>query len=165
MLPGWRAALSLFLFLVAAALSWSSTRALARQFRIDAALGEEDRLVRSGGPYRFMPNPIYTSMLLVLSAVDRRRVARKTIRARVSNLEARAAGLLTSFLTSRREQAELADPTAADYYIVLIEDRGLTGRDRALGFGKSHQDFIGAGLGDGGRRGLVSMTNFHRHLE
>jgi protein-S-isoprenylcysteine O-methyltransferase Ste14 len=67
MLPGWRAALSVTLFLVAAALSWSSARALARQFRIDAALGEEDRLVRSG-PYHFMRNPIYTSMLLILSA-------------------------------------------------------------------------------------------------
>ncbi|PYV84947.1 MAG: hypothetical protein DMG93_03050 [Acidobacteria bacterium] len=36
--------------------------------RIDAALGAEHRLVRSG-PYALVRNPIYTSMLLVLCAV------------------------------------------------------------------------------------------------
>ncbi|MBV9182584.1 MAG: isoprenylcysteine carboxylmethyltransferase family protein [Acidobacteria bacterium] len=66
-LPGWRAALSIVLWLLAALLSWTSAQTLAGQFRIDAALGPEHRLVRSG-PYGVMRNPIYTSMLLVLSA-------------------------------------------------------------------------------------------------
>ena len=35
--------------------------------RIDAALGAEHELIRSG-PYGLVRNPIYTSMLLVLSA-------------------------------------------------------------------------------------------------
>ena len=105
------AALSILLFLVAAALSWSLTRALHRQFRIDAAIGEEDRFVRSG-PYRLMRKPhLYIhapgtlrhrsdpSQLAPLSfesrsicrgyagpSRDRRRVVRKKIRERVSNL-------------------------------------------------------------------------------
>jgi protein-S-isoprenylcysteine O-methyltransferase Ste14 len=56
------------LFALAALLSWTSSRALAGQLRIDAALGAEHRLVRSG-PYALVRNPIYTSMLLVLCAV------------------------------------------------------------------------------------------------
>src|SRR5436305_8818174 len=67
-LPSWRAAASVVLFLLAAALSWTSCRALAGQLRIDAALGAEHRLVQSG-PYALVRNPIYTSMLLVLCAV------------------------------------------------------------------------------------------------
>ncbi|HXF14478.1 MAG TPA: isoprenylcysteine carboxylmethyltransferase family protein, partial [Terriglobales bacterium] len=43
-------------------------RALAGQLRIDAALGADHRLVRSG-PYAVVRNPIYTSMLLVLCAI------------------------------------------------------------------------------------------------
>ena len=66
-LPSWRGAASLVLFLLAAALSWTSCRALAGQLRIDAALGAEHRLVQSG-PYALVRNPIYTSMLLVLCA-------------------------------------------------------------------------------------------------
>jgi protein-S-isoprenylcysteine O-methyltransferase Ste14 len=49
-------------------LSWGSSRALGRDLRIDAALGTEHRLVRSG-PYGLVRNPIYTSMLLVICAV------------------------------------------------------------------------------------------------
>lgn len=64
----WRLGLSVILFAVAALLSWSSSRALAGQLRIDAALGAEHRLVRSG-PYALVRNPIYTSMLLVLCAI------------------------------------------------------------------------------------------------
>ncbi|HKW17167.1 MAG TPA: isoprenylcysteine carboxylmethyltransferase family protein [Terriglobales bacterium] len=67
-LPAWRLALSVILFLLAALLSWSSSRALAGQLRIDAALGAEHKLVRSG-PYALVRNPIYTSMLLVLCAM------------------------------------------------------------------------------------------------
>jgi len=67
-LPWWRAVVSVFLFALAAVLSWTSSRALAGQLRIDAALGADHRLVRSG-PYAVVRNPIYTSMLLVLFAI------------------------------------------------------------------------------------------------
>jgi protein-S-isoprenylcysteine O-methyltransferase Ste14 len=66
-LPLWRAAIAAILFILAAVLSWSSSRALAGQLRVDAALGAEHRLVRSG-PYAVVRNPIYSSMLLVLCA-------------------------------------------------------------------------------------------------
>ena len=64
----WRLAVCIGLFALAVMLSWSSSRALAGQLRIDAALGAEHRLVRSG-PYALVRNPIYTSMLLVLCAI------------------------------------------------------------------------------------------------
>lgn len=67
-LPFWRLAFSIALFVAAAVLSWSSSRALAGQLRIDAALGADHKLVRSG-PYALVRNPIYTSMLLVLCAM------------------------------------------------------------------------------------------------
>ena len=67
-LPVWRAAVCVLLFALAAVLSWISSRALAGQLRVDAALGADHRLVRSG-PYALVRNPIYTSMLLVLCAV------------------------------------------------------------------------------------------------
>jgi protein-S-isoprenylcysteine O-methyltransferase Ste14 len=66
-LPIWRATISVALFILAAVLSWTSSRALSGQLRVDAALGAEHRLVRSG-PYAVVRNPIYTSMLLVLCA-------------------------------------------------------------------------------------------------
>jgi protein-S-isoprenylcysteine O-methyltransferase Ste14 len=66
-LPLWRTLVSMVLFVLAAILSWTSSRALAGQLRVDAALGAEHRLVRSG-PYAVVRNPIYTSMLLVLCA-------------------------------------------------------------------------------------------------
>ena len=67
-LPTWRAVVSVILFVLAAVLSWTSSRALEGQLRIDAALGSDHRLVRSG-PYGVVRNPIYTSMLLVLCAI------------------------------------------------------------------------------------------------
>jgi protein-S-isoprenylcysteine O-methyltransferase Ste14 len=67
-LPAWRIALCILLFALASVLSWTSSRALAGQLRIDAALGTDHRLVRSG-PYAVVRNPIYTSMLLVLCAM------------------------------------------------------------------------------------------------
>jgi protein-S-isoprenylcysteine O-methyltransferase Ste14 len=67
-LPFWRITASVILFVLAAALSWTSSRALAGQLRIDAALGADHKLVRAG-PYALVRNPIYTSMLLVLCAI------------------------------------------------------------------------------------------------
>ncbi len=66
-LPGWRTSLSIALFAVAAALSWTSSHALRGQLRIDAGLGAEHKLVRSG-PYGMVRHPIYTSMLAVMCA-------------------------------------------------------------------------------------------------
>lgn len=64
--PGWwRVALSVFLFVLACALSWTGARALGRHFRVDAAVDSTHELVRSG-PYRLVRHPIYTSMLCVL---------------------------------------------------------------------------------------------------
>jgi protein-S-isoprenylcysteine O-methyltransferase Ste14 len=66
-LSRWQLALSVLLFAMAIALSWTSSRALAGQLRIDAALGADHHLVRTG-PYALVRNPIYTSMLLVILA-------------------------------------------------------------------------------------------------
>jgi len=66
-LPLWRTCVSVLLFAVAGLLSWTSSRALAGQLRVVAALGSEDKLVRSG-PYHLVRHPIYTSMLCVLCA-------------------------------------------------------------------------------------------------
>jgi protein-S-isoprenylcysteine O-methyltransferase Ste14 len=63
----WRFALAVLFFALAALLSWSGTRALGKQWRIDAGLTADHRLVTSG-PYRWVRHPIYTSMLCVLLA-------------------------------------------------------------------------------------------------
>src|SRR5947207_3171062 len=46
-------------------LSWTSARALGRQWRIDAGLNPDHQLVRSGG-YGVVRHPIYTSMFCML---------------------------------------------------------------------------------------------------
>jgi protein-S-isoprenylcysteine O-methyltransferase Ste14 len=61
----WQSALSIVLFVLASLLSWTGTRALGRQWRIDAGLSDDHELVTSG-PYRFVRHPIYTSLLCVL---------------------------------------------------------------------------------------------------
>jgi protein-S-isoprenylcysteine O-methyltransferase Ste14 len=66
-LPPWRLAVCIALFGLAILLSWTSSSSLGRELRVDAALGAEHQLIRSG-PYRLVRNPIYTSMLLVLCA-------------------------------------------------------------------------------------------------
>jgi protein-S-isoprenylcysteine O-methyltransferase Ste14 len=61
----WRVVASAAFFLLAALLSWTSTRALGRQLRFDAAIGSQHELVRTG-PYRVLRHPIYCSMLCLL---------------------------------------------------------------------------------------------------
>lgn len=67
-MPEWRVVCSILFFVVAAALSWSSARALGRQWRIDAGLNAEHELV-THGPYSLVRHPIYTSLLCVLCGV------------------------------------------------------------------------------------------------
>jgi len=64
----WRFAVSVLFFGLAALLSWSGTRALGRQWRMDAGLTADHELV-TAGPYRFVRHPIYTSMLCLLLAM------------------------------------------------------------------------------------------------
>jgi protein-S-isoprenylcysteine O-methyltransferase Ste14 len=63
----WQFALSALFFAFGALLSWTATRALGRQWRMDAGLTDDHQLITSG-PYRFVRHPIYTSMLCVLLA-------------------------------------------------------------------------------------------------
>jgi protein-S-isoprenylcysteine O-methyltransferase Ste14 len=61
----WQMVLAMVLFALGILLSWTSTRALGRQWRIDAGLSSDHELIMAG-PYRFVRHPIYTSMLCVL---------------------------------------------------------------------------------------------------
>lgn len=61
----WQSGLSILLLACAALLSWTSTRALGRHLRFEAALSPDHELVRSG-PYRLLRHPIYTSMFCLL---------------------------------------------------------------------------------------------------
>ena len=64
--PGaWRTVISSLLFVAASILSWTSTRALGRQWRLDAGLSTDHQLVRSG-PYSAVRHPIYSSMFCAL---------------------------------------------------------------------------------------------------
>ncbi len=66
-LPLWRTLLSVVLFAVAAALSWTSSYSLRGQLRIVAGIGDDHKLIRSG-PYALVRHPIYTSMLAAICA-------------------------------------------------------------------------------------------------
>ena len=61
----WQVTLAVLCFLFASLLSWTSTRALGKHLRFDAALSHDHQLVRSG-PYGMIRHPIYTSMLCIL---------------------------------------------------------------------------------------------------
>jgi protein-S-isoprenylcysteine O-methyltransferase Ste14 len=63
-LPGWRLALSVVFLVLASSLSWTATRALGPQWRMDAGLNTDHELVRAGA-YRVLRHPIYASMLCV----------------------------------------------------------------------------------------------------
>jgi protein-S-isoprenylcysteine O-methyltransferase Ste14 len=64
-LPAWRLALAIVFFVLADVLSWTATRVLGKQWRVDAGLNAEHELVTQG-PYRLVRHPIYTSVLSVL---------------------------------------------------------------------------------------------------
>ena len=64
----WHLVVCLTSFALAILISWSSSQALGQHLRVDAALGAEHQLIRSG-PYALVRNPIYTSMLLVMCAI------------------------------------------------------------------------------------------------
>ena len=64
----WRTVASSVCFFLAALLSWTSTRALGRQLRFDAAIGSQHELVREG-PYRVIRHPIYCSMLCLVLGI------------------------------------------------------------------------------------------------
>ena len=50
---------------VAVLLAWAATRHLDKQWRFEAALSENHELITTG-PYRWVRNPIYTSMFGML---------------------------------------------------------------------------------------------------
>jgi protein-S-isoprenylcysteine O-methyltransferase Ste14 len=64
----WRVALSVTFLVLAAILSWTSTRTLGNQWRFDAGLNADHKLVREGA-YRVVRHPIYTSMFCMLLGV------------------------------------------------------------------------------------------------
>jgi protein-S-isoprenylcysteine O-methyltransferase Ste14 len=61
----WRIWVSAVLLGLAALLTWTSTRTLGRQWRVDAGLNEDHQLVTAGA-YRLIRHPIYASMLCML---------------------------------------------------------------------------------------------------
>lgn len=63
--PSWCVAASILFFVLAAALSWTGALALGKQLRVDAAIGRDHELVKTG-PYRIVRHPIYTSMLCLV---------------------------------------------------------------------------------------------------
>lgn len=64
-LPGWRFAAAVLFLGLASVLSWTSTSALGRHWRVDAGLNPDHELVTAGA-YRYVRHPIYFSMLCLL---------------------------------------------------------------------------------------------------
>lgn len=64
-LPIWRLVLTIVFQTLAGVLSWTGTRALGRQLRVDAGLSSDHELI-THGPYRLVRHPIYASMLCLL---------------------------------------------------------------------------------------------------
>jgi protein-S-isoprenylcysteine O-methyltransferase Ste14 len=65
--PGgvWRIPFAIVFFSLADLLSWTSFRALGRQWRFDAGLNADHELVQSG-MYRIVRHPIYLSMIALM---------------------------------------------------------------------------------------------------
>jgi protein-S-isoprenylcysteine O-methyltransferase Ste14 len=64
----WQVAISVLFLGLANLLSWSAVHTLGKQLRLDAALGADHELIRSGA-YRVVRHPIYTSMLCLLFGI------------------------------------------------------------------------------------------------
>lgn len=63
----WQMIGAVLFFVLGATLAWSSTRALGKQWRIEAGLSADHQLI-TFGPYSLVRHPIYTSMLCMLLA-------------------------------------------------------------------------------------------------
>lgn len=63
--PAWRQAAAVPFLIAGPVLSWTSARTLGRQWRFDAGLNADHRLVREGA-YRVVRHPIYASMFSLL---------------------------------------------------------------------------------------------------
>jgi protein-S-isoprenylcysteine O-methyltransferase Ste14 len=63
--PIWHFAMACVALGCGIVLAWTAARALGKEFRFDAAVGEDHALVRSG-PYAILRHPIYASMACVL---------------------------------------------------------------------------------------------------
>jgi protein-S-isoprenylcysteine O-methyltransferase Ste14 len=61
-------ALAVIFLVLACMLSWTSTRALGRFLRFEAAVSADHQLIRTG-PYRLLRHPIYASMLCIVLAL------------------------------------------------------------------------------------------------
>ena len=61
----WRIPVAVVFLIVGPVLSWTSARTLGRQWRFDAGLNADHKLIRSGA-YRFIRHPIYASMMCML---------------------------------------------------------------------------------------------------
>jgi protein-S-isoprenylcysteine O-methyltransferase Ste14 len=64
-LPTWRLVLTIVFQALAGVFSWTGTRALGRQLRVDAGLSSDHELI-THGVYRVVRHPIYASMLCLL---------------------------------------------------------------------------------------------------
>ena len=64
---------------------------------------------------------------------------------------------------SRHLLRSLSDPAAADHNVTVVEDRGLSGCDGALGLVEGDKDFVVADALDRRRGRLVTMANLYRN--
>ena len=60
---------------------------------------------------------------------------------------------------------ELEDPTAAGYFVVLVEDCGLAWGDGALGLVEDGFDGVGGGDAEGCGGGLVAVADLDGHAD
>jgi len=75
-LPAWRPTIAIVFFVLADVLSWTATRVLGKQWRVDAGLNAEHEPV-TAGRYRLVRHSIYTSILSDEEAPNQIRSARR----------------------------------------------------------------------------------------